>query len=221
MNKIFSIVILSLLLASCNTTEQATEIDRKSGFLKDYSSLNTGEDGHALLVYKKENTDFKKYKKIMIDPVQLWTTKESDLKKLDRVKLEKILSFLNTTIIHALKGDFEIVKNPGPDTFRLRIALTEGEASQMERDLVSTILPIGLAISYLKKAAGGQHTAVGKATVEAELVDSVSGVRHLAGIDSRYGGKGLKGKFDNWDDVKSSFEYWSSKINKKLVELTK
>ena len=113
------------------------------------------------------------------------------------------------------------MKKSGPDVFCLRIALTEGEASQMEIDDVSTVLPAGLAISYLHKYAGGHHSAVGKASVEAELVDSLTGERLLAGLDSRYGGKGFKGKFDNWDDIKSSFEYCSLKINKRLVELIK
>ena len=91
----------------------------------------------------------------------------------------------------------------------------------MEIDDVSTVLPAGLAISYLHKYAGGHHSAVGKASVEAELVDSLTGERLLAGLDSRYGFKGLKGTFDNCDGTKPYVEYWGLKINKCLVELTR
>lgn len=146
----------------------------------------------------------------------MWLKSDSDVKKLERVKKEKILGFLNSTLFFTLKDSFKLVKKPGPNVFRLRIALTEGEASQMEMDVVSSVLPIGLAISYLQKYAVGHHFVVGKASVEAELVDSLTGERLLASLDSRYGGKGFKGKFDNWDDIKSSFEYCSLKINKRL-----
>ncbi|MCM8534202.1 MAG: DUF3313 domain-containing protein [Lentisphaeraceae bacterium] len=217
----YLLLIFLCLACGCNTTEQAEEVTYKSGFLDNYSQLTKGEEGQALLGYRKNNVDWSQYKKIMIDPIQFWVKDDSDLKKIDRVKVEKILGFLNSTLIQGLRGNFEIVKKPGPGVLHLRMALTEGESSRMIVDTVSTVVPVTFAISYLSKWASGNHIAVGKATAEVEILDSVSGARLVAAIDSRYGGKGLKGKFDSWDDVKSSFEYWVSRINSKLGKLQK
>jgi hypothetical protein len=220
MYKILCVTLFLLLCASCNTTEQADTVDGPSGFLKDYSLLEKGKEGQALRVYKKDTVSWKKYKKIMIDPVQIWAKSDSDINQIDRVKLEKLIGFMNSILVLTLKENLEIVTTPGADTLRLKVALTEGQASKMILDTLSTFGPITATASYVNKAAAGEHLAVGKASVEAEVIDSMSGERLLAGMDSRYGGKGLKGKFDSWDDLKSSFEFWTNKLNAKLTSLT-
>lgn len=206
----------ALFLVACNTTEQAREVEKKVGFLKDYSMLKEGGDNEPLLIYNKEGVDWSQYKKIMIDPIQVWTVSGSELKSLEKKELENLLAVLNGTVKAAFKDDFEVTLSPGPNTLRLKIALTDGESSEPVTDTLSSVIPITLALTYLKDIAVGRHLSVGAASIEAELVDSVTGERLSAGMDTRYGGKGFEGKFESWDDVKSAFEFWSARLNSRL-----
>ena len=54
--------------------------------------------------------------------------------------------------------------------------------------------------------------------MEFELVDSFSRKRLAAGVDARAGTKALKGKFDQWNDLKEAFEFWTQKVRYELVE---
>ena len=53
-------VALLLLLAGCATTEQTRSVE-PSGFLGDYSRLQPGKSGQALLVYIDGTADFSRY----------------------------------------------------------------------------------------------------------------------------------------------------------------
>ena len=54
------------------------------------------------------------------------------------------------------------------------------------------------------------HVAVGRASIEIELVDSLSGQRLAAAIDRREGGTKVAGS--KWGDVEEAFEYWAAKL---------
>lgn len=219
--KFIAMLFCSLFFVGCFSTEQARHADKQSGFLKDYSMLKEGEGDEALLVYKNPKADWQKYTKIMIDPVQVWAGKDSDVKKLSKEDLKNVTALINSAIEKAFKKDFQIVTTPGADTLNLKVALTDGESSSPVSDTLSSVIPVGVALSFLTRAAVGHHLAVGKASVEAELVDSVTNERLLAGMDTRYGGKGIKGKFDSWADVHEAFEFWATRLNKKLVNFKK
>ncbi|MCM8529625.1 MAG: DUF3313 domain-containing protein [Lentisphaeraceae bacterium] len=211
-------IVCSLFLASCFTTEQARDTDAPSGFLKDYSQLQEGGDDEALRTYTKKSVDWKKYNKIILDPIEIWASKESDTKDLSKKELDNLMSLLNGVVKQEVGKSFKVVSTPGPDTLRLKIALTDGESSEPITDTLSSVIPITLALSYLKKVATGRHLSVGKASVEAELVDSASGERLAAAMDSRYGGKGgIEGKFSSWDDVQEAFEFWAQRFTRKMV----
>jgi hypothetical protein len=222
MKKLLSMALCGLLFASCNTTEQARYSTKESGFLKDYSMLKEGGSDEALLLYKSSDANWSKYSKVMIEPVQLWAGDDSDIKELDKKELDNIMSLLTGSLKSSLSKDFQLVDTSGAGTLKIRIALTEGEASEPVTDTLSSIVPITLALTYLSKVATGSHLSVGKASVEFEVLDSMTGERLAAGMDSRYGGKGgVSDKFESWADVKESFKYWGDKLNMRLVELKK
>jgi hypothetical protein len=208
------------MTASCSTTHQTSREPKPSGFLIDYSMLNNGKFGEAHKIYVKSQTNWKQYNKIMIDPIQVWASKDSDINKAPKRDVKSILSYLHSSIRHAVQQDFEITHAPGPRVLRLKVALTDGQASRPISDLVSNLIPFSLALSYIKRIAGRTHTSVGLASVEAELVDSVSGERLMAAMDSRAGTKVIRGKLDSWDDVKEAFEHWSRKLHSRLKDLS-
>src|SRR5215510_14282203 len=99
------LVAIALLIATagCAATQEAKS-GEKSGFLGDYSRLKEGQrgsffsqgaEGQALLVYQNPAADWRKYKKVWLDPVTVWMNqKDSQLQDVavgDRQRLAALL----------------------------------------------------------------------------------------------------------------------------------
>ena len=217
-----TLAVSSLLtLTACLTSKQARSVT-ESGFLSDYSQLKKGKGDQAKLVYFAPGVDWKKYTKMYIEPVQLWKgdDKESKLGKLSKENQDLLASFLYTELNNELQKSYTIVDKPGPDTIVLRSAITEAKKSAPVRNLLTSIVPFGIAANILVTAAFGTGIGVGEVQVEAELLDGQTNQRLAAAVDRRAGTKALRTKFDGtWGDVKLSFEYWAQKLETRLVEL--
>ncbi len=60
---------------------------------------------------------------------------------------------------------------------------------------------------------------MGKATVEVEITDTLSGERLAAVVDERSGAKTLRGIGGSWNDVDNAFRWWAERLRKRLQEL--
>lgn len=212
---------IMLGLTACSTTKQARSV-KESGFLSDYSQLKKGTGDQAKLVYFAPDVDWTKYTKMYIEPVELWDSdnKDSKLGKLSKEDQQMLTSFLYTELNNELQKSYTLVDKPGPDTIVLRSAITEADKSGPVRNLMTTIVPFGIAANLLKTVAFGTGIGVGEVQVEAELLDGQTNERLAAAVDRRAGTKALRTKFDGtWGDVKLSFEYWAQKLETRLVEL--
>ena len=222
MKQIFTLLISAILLFSCAQTDQfeADEDTKRSGFLRNYDELSPGDEDkdEVNLRYEATGVDWSKYKKVKIVPVEVWAGKESELKEMDKEELKNLLSYIHAEMRKEIVNSFQLTEQAGPDVLEIRMAMTDGESSNVALDTVSTVLPIGLAISFIKKFTTGTHMQVGEAHMEFELIDSFSRKRLAAGVDARAGTKALKGKFDQWNDVKEAFEFWTQKVRYELVE---
>jgi hypothetical protein len=208
-------------LTACKTTRQARSVT-ESGFLSDYSQLHEGKGDQAKLIYIAPNVNWKQYTKIYIKPVALWKSDdpESKLGKLSKDDQQMLTSLLYTELNNALQQSYTIVGQSGPDTLVLRSAITEAHKSGPVRNLMTTIVPFGIAANLLKTAAFGTGIGVGEVQVEAELLDGQRNARLAAAVDRRAGTKALRTKFDGtWGDVKLAFQYWAQKLESRLVEL--
>jgi len=216
-----SLIFISILYAGCATTHQTREVTT-SGFLSDYAQLQKGTGHEALMVYINESVDFSRYDKIIIDPTRLVASEDSDLAKIPQEELQSIADYFHAALVENLSKRYTVVSEPGPDTMRLRVALTDVTGSKVVLDTLSSIIPIGMAVNAIEKVATGNNTAVGSATGELELLDSVSGQRLAAAVDGRSGTKytGRFDKFKKWTDAKDACDYWAKRLAKRLEELS-
>jgi hypothetical protein len=215
-----SIGIAALVMVGCATTEQVPNV-RMSGFLGDYSQLHHGKSGQAEFTYKDPNLDLSKYQKVILDPVQIWAAdnEDSTLSKLSREDQQLLVNYLYVAINDALKRDYTVVNEPGPDVMRIRCAITEARANSPIKDILSTVTPYGLGISYARKIVTGTHSGVGIVSVEGELLDSVSGQRLAAVVDRRAGTKSLAINATRWGDVQDAFSFWARRMQTNLAVL--
>ena len=98
---------------------------------------------------------------------------------------------------------------------RLAVGIAE---AKVVLDVASNIIPFGLAASIIKSAATGTPAAVGQTAVEAELTDSLSGVRLMAAVDERAGRKADL-KIGKWTDVKAAYDFWAERLRTRLTAL--
>lgn len=207
------------LLSGCSSTYQARKAE-PSGFLGDYSGMKKGGKEESLLLFIDPAADFRKYDKIMLDPVRIYATKDGDLAKLPKEDHQRLVNYLDAALRERLKKDYTIVNAPGPGVMRLRTAITEARGAKVALDTFSTLMPIGLAISEIKNLSTGSHTAVGAIGVECECLDAVSNARLFAAMDMRVGSK-FTGKFDKfkkWRTAEDSFDYWADRLQARLKE---
>jgi len=214
---ILALTAFTLLINGCAVTKQAKRVET-SGFISDYTKLKPGKEDRSLLHYENPDASWADYDKVILDPIRVYASPKSGMGNVPREELQSIVDYFDASVRASLSNDYEIVNKPGPGTMRIRIALTDAEASSKISDTLSNVLPPGLAVSALKEAITGKALGVGEAGVEVEIVDAVSGDQLAAAVDERVGGKTFKGKFDKWDDVKKSIDYWSEKLRARLAE---
>lgn len=219
-----SIALLALALlpglVACSTTRQARSVT-ESGFLKDYSMLKPGRGDQARLLYIAEGVNWRTYTKVYIVPIQLWRGDEtnSPLGELSKEQQQLLVSLFHTSLNGALQKSFVMADRPGPGTLVVKAAITEAKGSRPVRNLLSTVIPVGLAANVLKTVVFGKGLSVGDAQVEAELLDGETEQRLAAVVDRRVGTKALRTKFDGtFGDVKQAMDYWSNQLATRLEQ---
>ncbi len=209
------LLILSVSVSGCATTQQARRVET-SGFLEDYSQLQEGKPGEALLVYINPGADFSAYDKVLLDDVTVWRAVDSHLGETPEDEIDELALGLHEAMAENLKEDYEIVHRAGPGTLRVRVAITEAAESWVVMDTLTTVVPHSRLISGIKKLATGTHSFVGKASIEGEILDAQSGERLAAAVDRRAGGKSFQGLMSSWDDVKEACRFWAGRLRDRL-----
>ncbi len=210
------LVVFLFLITGCSSTFQTRKVTT-SGFLGDYSQLGKGSDDEAQLIYINPKTDFNSYTKILMDPVKFYSDENSKLEGEDK---KRIVDYLDATIKEQLKTDYMFVNEPSAGTMRLRVAITEAKGSKVVLDTMSSIMPPAIALGLVKKVATGTNLSVGKASVELEIQDALTGERLVAAVDERAGRKytGKFDKFEKYHTVEDAFDYWAKKLKDRLKE---
>jgi hypothetical protein len=209
-------VLLSLLLmAGCHGAHQIPDA-RLSGFLGDYSQLRPGREGEALLVYVNTRVDLSKYNAVLLDPVTIWFVPGGDPDPTPGEEMQSLVNYLDSAMRGALRRNFRLVDRPGPGVMRIRVALTEAEGAPVVADIVSSLPPFRL-VSSTTKLATGAHAFVGRASIEGEVTDALTGTRLLAAVDRRSGEKSLA-TAGEWNDVKAAMDYWAVRLDQRLVQ---
>jgi hypothetical protein len=213
---VLGLLVLSFLMASCATTRRTRSVE-PSGFLGDYSEMKEGEKGQAQLVYLNPKADFSKYDAIMIDSVTLWESSANS--KLSPEDQRMVTGFFFRALHEVLSKEIQIVDRPGPRVMRLRAAITEAKGARVAMNTVTSILPQLRLPSTLLGTVTDTAPWVGRATAEAEITDSITDVRLLAGVDQRTGTKAVRSGLRTWSDVKRICEEWAGRLATRLKEL--
>ena len=190
---------------------------KHSGFLKDYPKFKPGAEGGADWIYLKENVDFKSYDKIMIDHVVFYFSKDAKYRGIHANELQELADAFHQAMADALKDGYPLVTEPSPSVLRIRCAITDVVATRPLWSTDTTVTSEGLEI---KRSMTEEYNPVGGASMEMELLDSLTNGRVAAAIDTKAAEeyevvKGLK----KWGHAEDTFEFWAKKLRKWLDEV--
>jgi hypothetical protein len=215
-----AILALMFVVTGCASTQEAKSVE-KSGFLGDYSLLKEGQrstisegaEDEALWVYKNPAADWRKYRKVILDPVTVWTSgKDSQLKDVSVEDRQRLSALLWKTFDETLRKDYEMTSQAGPDVMRLQVAITEAGSSNAVLDTVTSIVPQTRLLSGMKSLATGVSAFTGSASAEIKVTDSDTGVILFEAVDRRGGTKSLSGVTNSWNDVEEAYRFWAEKV---------
>lgn len=184
-----------------------------SGFLGDYyKDLKPGPEGGAKMRWLKPGIDFSKYDKLMLDSVVFYFADDSEDKGIDADQMRELTDAFNQELVDALKDKYPIVAEPGPDVARVRIAITGVKKSKPGVSAVTSILPIGLGISLIKKGTTGSWSGSGGTSAEFMALDSTTNDVIAVAMDER--SAGFTERFSSLGAAKDAFKVWAQGIRR-------
>lgn len=193
-----SFVTAMVLFNGCGGSKQV-----KTGFISDYSKLQKESDS-SLRYIDKEAAD--KITGFIVDPVKVvfYPGAKSE-GKLTAQQLADLTNYLHTKIIEAVEGaGKKVVYQSAAGVARIRVALTD-----IEKTSAINIVPQASLLG----------TGIGGASMEAEVVDSITGRQIGAVVDS---GKGSRIPFTNlgdWTAAKGVMDAWAARFQKTLESM--
>jgi hypothetical protein len=225
---LFTVGLLALVCAmvACAASRGRRGDIPESGFLGDYSQLESSKDWPAREVYFNPNAQWSRYDSIHIDSVTLWA--DEDIDKLRTEDRQMLTDTLYKALHEELSQYFKIADHPGPDTIRIRAALTQSKGAKAVMRTLTSIHPGSLLLGAAVGLSLDTANSVGSATVEFEVLDAATNERLAAMVDQRAGTKVFfliapKRTFTTWGDVKAIDEYWAKRavivMHKKGVPL--
>ena len=214
--------VLTISISSCADTTRDRTV-HYSGFLGDYSNLVKGDGEQGERRYLRPDVDWGSYDSVLLDPVMLWRGDESRHNGVSSHDAQAMMNYFYQVIYKDLEEQgLDMVNSPMPDTLRLQVALTKLEESHVVLDVVSTVVPVALALSGLDKAITGKPAFVGEAEIEFKVTDAVTGELLAAGADHRVGGKFLQAShFTSWGEVQDMMQMWAVYGSYNLCKLRK
>ncbi|MCW8884474.1 MAG: DUF3313 domain-containing protein [Motiliproteus sp.] len=215
--KTLTAVLLSGLIAAGCQSNPTTE---KSGFMSSYDGFKVREWSDGALVYMKPGSDLKalaKYKKLMIVPPEVWYGKQASYKGINPNELKYVTDGLVSKLKATFEPEYPIVDKPGKDVLLIRSAITGVERKYPDRSALGYI-PIALLVEAGKNAASGaqgEEIIVYKASLEAEVFDSVTGELVAAVIDTRESDKqSVPEGQKNIKMVDNVLDYWVARFKR-------
>ncbi len=209
-------LILLAMLVGC-----ATQPVRNSGFLGDAATYaKLAQPGRAVeKLWVAPDADFKRYDKFMLDEVVFYLDPKAESQAVKPGDIKELTKYYHEAFTQEL-GRGLLVAEPAPGVARIKIAIVDIEPSNPALDTVTTVLPVGLAVSLVKSGTGSGGTGVGHSSIEFQILDSQTGKLLALGRDTQIGSKlNLSAKTDKWGYAKAAFHYWARSLKKAIEDI--
>jgi hypothetical protein len=177
-----------------------------TGFLSDYSRLQS--ESNPTLWYVKEGA-LDGYSNFIVDPVKVRFHKEAKAieeqtkGKLTQLEINQLANYMHTKIVEAIQNSGNnVVHQPGTGVARIRVAITD-----IEKSTIASLFPQA-------RLAG---IGLGGASMEAEIIDSITGRQIAVIIKAKKGSRIPFINLRQWDAAKQVIDDWAKRFQKNLA----
>jgi hypothetical protein len=146
----------------------------------------------------------------MLDSVVYFFADNSEYKGIDATELKELADQFNKALVDALQDSYPIVTEPGIDVLRLRFAITNLKQSYPGLSAITTVVPVGLGISVMKKGATGSWTGSGATSAEMMALDSMTNDVIAVAEDDQSASFGER--FSKWGSAEEAFKFWAERV---------
>ncbi|MCU0576026.1 MAG: DUF3313 domain-containing protein [Desulfobacterota bacterium] len=204
-------IMICFAFALSATSCASVQKPKQTGFLGEYyKDLKPGPKEGVKFRWIKPGTDFSKYKKMMIDPVVFYFAPDSEDKGIDPEVMKELGDIFNQNIMDAVTDKSTIVAEPGPDVLRIKVALTGIRQSRPVLSGVSSVVPVGLVVSVVKKGTTDAWVGSGATGMEAMFIDTATNEVVAAGQDEQVAG--FTDRFTKYGSAKEAFKFWAERL---------
>jgi hypothetical protein len=202
---VLMVVVIGLMIIQCGCgLGRAT----KTGFLTDYSRLSKESDTTLRHINKGA---LARYSSFIVDPVEVHFHRGSKAiehrtkGKLTQQQVTDLTSYLHNRIVKAVEDSGNrVVYQPASGVARIRVALTD-----IDKSTAASLLPQAKLIG----------AGIGGASMEAEVVDSITGEQIGAVVESKLGSRIPFANLGEWDAAKQVMDDWAKRFQKRLDEV--
>jgi hypothetical protein len=189
------VAALALVLTAC------AEPAKNSGFLSNYSQLKPDPKIEGALAYRAPN--LYSYRKFLIDPVVVHFAPKAKGSAIEPTSLKELTDYFHDNAVKELSKSYQIVDKPGPGVLRVRLAITQ----------ISETIPL-LNIHPGTKLTGA---GLGGASMEAEAIDSTTGKRIAALMETERGNRfSIVAGLSQFGHAKQVMDGWIERFVKRL-----
>ncbi len=215
MKRLFIVFMGLMILSACASTSGP----KYQGVFVPQEYVNKfepGVDEHTLR-WLRPGVDANKYNKFMVDYVIFALAPDSEYKGINADEMKQLADAASKALVLAISSKFEVVSEPGPDVLRVRFAIIDLKQSRPVMSTITTVVPVGLAISLVKKGITDDWTGGGMTKGEVLIHDSMSGEVIAAGY-ADYSAQ-FTGRYTKWGSVEDAFTKWGNRIDQVLTDL--
>ena len=200
-----------VFLAGCaGTLPGGSAPPTKTGFLGEYAQKMTpGPEGKAKMRWLKPGVNYAKYKKFMVDYVVFAMADDSEYKGIHGDEMKKLGDAASLALVNVIKEKYPIVGEPGPDVVRIRCAIVGLKQSRPVLSGISSVVPVGMGISVLKKGAAGSWS--GSGATQAEFIILDSSTNEVIGVGYDEYAAGFTERFTKWGSAEEAFKFWAER----------
>lgn len=221
--KILAGMLAAIFIMACASGKTVSAPSSTTGaggpqtFLMGYEkNLQPGPAGGAKERWIRPGVDFSKYNKVMLDSVTFFFAPDSGYKGIDPQDMKELADKFNKALIDSINPAYPVVADPGPDVMRIRTAITGLDQSNPVLSGITTVVPIGLGISLVKRGSTGAWSGSGATGMEMMVLDSTTNDVIAVGRDRR--AAGFTERFSKWGSAEEAFKFWAERVKLAMDE---
>ena len=205
-------MVAALSLAMAMSFTACASFSKQSGFLDGYyRGLQPGPEGGVKQRWMKPGADFSKYDKVMLDSVRFYLAADSEDLGVDPEQMKELSDAFNKELVNALRDKYPIVSEPAPGVLRIRIALTGIKQSMPVLSGITSVVPVGLAVSIVKKGTTGAWTGSGATRAELMMIDPMNN-DEVIGVAVDEQAAGFTDRFSKLGSAEEAFKFWAGRV---------